>query len=276
MHGSITSNNHCKAQEIQFASLFIIILIIIITIIIIMVKIVINIITITITIHLLLNHFTRRCSWVGMIIKVDKCSTFGMKKAYTSSVQYLSKLLIYKSVVPAVEKGKSFRYLGRFFKYFMDNSIPDPLDVANHLVCKINDLPFHPKNKLPLYHRFVRSKISWNLTIADISQIYTVENLDNIVSNYIPSWLELPISATLSNLVLTRSKLGMTLVLPSSKFIQCQTTLRNTLKSFPNIAITNRWKDTSHHTNIQCDQVRNTRDALKAVKSKHENRLSTN
>ena len=85
-----------------------------------------------------------------------------MKKASTSSVQYLSKLLINKNVVPAVEKGKSFRHLRRFFNYLMDNKqhMSDLLDVTNHLLRKINDLPFHPKNKLLLYHRFVLSKTS--------------------------------------------------------------------------------------------------------------------
>ena len=59
--------------------------------------------------------------------------TFGMKKVSTSSVQYLPKLLINKSVVPAVEDGKSFRYLCRSFNYFMDNKqhMSDLLDITN-------------------------------------------------------------------------------------------------------------------------------------------------
>ena len=35
--------------------------------------------------EILLNHFTRWCTWAGMKIRVDKCSTFGIKKAATSS-----------------------------------------------------------------------------------------------------------------------------------------------------------------------------------------------
>ena len=44
--------------------------------------------------QLLLNHFTRWCTWANMVIRVDKCSTFGIKKSSTSSTQYLPKLLI--------------------------------------------------------------------------------------------------------------------------------------------------------------------------------------
>ena len=45
----------------------------------------------------LLNHFTRWCTWANVIIRVDKCLTFGIKTSSTSSTQYLSKLLINQS-----------------------------------------------------------------------------------------------------------------------------------------------------------------------------------
>ena len=138
---------------------------------------------------------------------------------------------------------------------------------------KINDLPCHPKNKLLLYHRFLLSKISWNLTIADISKTWIIENLDSVVSKYIRQWLELRISATLSSLIINKSKYGISLVLPSTKFVQCQRTIRNTLKSSPNYDIVNLWEDTSQHTNIQYDQYKNTKHALKAIQSQHEDRI---
>ena len=42
----------------------------------------------------LLNRFSLWCQWSDMIIRVDKCSTFGIKKVLTRSAQYLPKLLI--------------------------------------------------------------------------------------------------------------------------------------------------------------------------------------
>ena len=38
----------------------------------------------------LLNRFSIWCKWADMIIRVDKCSSFGMKKVLSKSVQYLS------------------------------------------------------------------------------------------------------------------------------------------------------------------------------------------
>ena len=141
-----------------------------------------------------------------MIIRVDKCSTFGIKKSSTSSTQYPPppKLVVNQQLVPPIETGKSFKYLGRYFNYAMDNQnhMSEVLDLLNDLMQKIDSLSCHPKNKLLIYHRFVLSKLSWHLTIADLSKTWVVQNLDNVVSKYVRHWLELPISATLSTLVL--------------------------------------------------------------------------
>ena len=48
----------------------------------------------------LLNRFSIWCQWANMIIRVDKCSTFGIKKVITKSVQYLPKLLINNQLIP--------------------------------------------------------------------------------------------------------------------------------------------------------------------------------
>jgi hypothetical protein len=51
----------------------------------------------------LLNRFSIWCQWSNMIIRVDKCSTFGIKKAITKSVQYLPKLLINNNLIPTIK-----------------------------------------------------------------------------------------------------------------------------------------------------------------------------
>ena len=62
------------------------------------------------------------------------------------------------------------------------------------------------------------SKISWDLTITDISQTWVCETLDCIATKYIRKWLELPLSATLSNVFLQKNKFGLNVILPSTKF----------------------------------------------------------
>ena len=156
-----------------------------------------------------------------MIIRVDKCSTFGIRKASFSSTQYLPKLTINHETVPTVDIGESFRYLGRHFNYTMDNQIhmSEALEFLNALMKKIDDLSCHPKNKLIIYHRYVLSKLSWHLTIPDLSKTWVIQNLDKVVARYTRHWFELPISSTLSTVTLQNSKYGINLILPSTKFI---------------------------------------------------------
>ena len=108
------------------------------------------------------------------------------KKSTTFSVQFLPKLILNNSLVPTVEKSNSFKYLGRFFKYSMDNADHmSDLSTVNDLMMKVDCLSCHPKNKLLLYHRFVLSKLSWHLIIADLRKTWVIENLDSIATRYV-------------------------------------------------------------------------------------------
>lgn len=225
--------------------------------------------------QMLLNRFTIWCQWANMIIRVDKCSTFGIKKELTKSVQYLPKLFINSCFVPRVENGKSFRYLGRYFNFNMsdEDHKSELYDTLTNTMNEIDELPLHPKNKILMYNRYVLSKISWHFTVSDIGKTWVNENLDNIVSKYIRKWLELPISATLSNVLLPHNKFGLNLILPSTKFLQCQTISRKVLKSSPNDEIKNLWMATSNHKNVQYDKYKNTKDVLNTIRKENEKRL---
>ena len=104
-----------------------------------------------------------------MIIKVDKCPRFCIKKQFTKSAQYLRKRL---------------------------------------------------------YSRYALSKISWHFAVSDMSKTGVNEKLDNMVSTNIRKWLHFPISATLGIVMLPPNKFEQNIVLPSTKFLQCQTVCR--------------------------------------------------
>ena len=105
----------------------------------------------------LLNRFAIWCQWSDMIIRVDKCSTFGIKKALTKSTQYLPKLIINNSLLPAIEIGKSFCYLGRYFDFEMSNNEHKSELMSNitKLLADIDLKPLHPKNKIVICSRYV-------------------------------------------------------------------------------------------------------------------------
>ena len=134
--------------------------------------------------QILLNRCSIWCHWSEIIIRVDKCSTFGLKKCLTKSVQYQPKLIIKNAVVPPVKPSESFRYLGRYFNFEMSYQFhkTELLALVKDLT-SIDLLPLHPKNKLLLYNRYLLSKISWHLTVANLPKTWVIENLDNFVSS---------------------------------------------------------------------------------------------
>ena len=107
-------------------------------------------------------------------------------------------------------------------------------EINGAILTDIDLLPLHPKNKIALYNRYLLSKLSWHFTVANLPKTWVCEHLDNVVAQYIRKWLDLPISATLSNIILPQNKFGLNFLLPSTKFVQCQTVLRNALKTSQN------------------------------------------
>ena len=96
------------------------------------------------------------------------------------------------------------------------------------------------------------------------------------MSTYIRKWLELPISATLSNVLLPQNKFGLNVIIPSTKFLQCQSVSWKALKLSPNEEIKSLWKDTSCYKNIQYDIYQNTKHVLNSIRQEHEDRLQYN
>ena len=103
-----------------------------------------------------------------------------------------------------------------------------------------------------------------------------MENVHSLVNKYVRKWLEIPISGTLSNVFLTRNKFGLNIFPASVKFIQCQTVLRNALKTSPNDSINQLWKSTNNHTNIQYDSYNSTKEVLKNFYSREQQKRVRN
>ena len=77
----------------------------------------------------------------------------------------------------------------------------------------------------------------------------------------------------MSNIFLTNNKFGLNILTVCVKFTQCQTVLRNALKTSPNESIKQLWKSTNKHTNIQYDVYISTKEVLKEFHSVQEDKL---
>ena len=174
-----------------------------------------------------------------MTIRVDKCKTFGIKKTVTRSVQFKPKLFLVREQVSTVDMDKSFKYLGRWYNFEMDNAKHKAIiiQLTNDILMKIDSLPLHPRNKILLYLRYLHAKLSWDLTVADIDKTWIVNSIDNICKQFIRRWFEIPPSGTFGLILLPREKFGLEVAHVSTKLQQCQVTVRKCLRSSPNVDI---------------------------------------
>ena len=72
------------------------------------------------------------------------------------------------------------------------------------------------------------------------------------------------------NFQLFNLKYGINLILPSAKFIECQTIIRNALKSSPNPDIKSLW---AAQSDLMSGFGEDTKQVLKAVQHEHEDRI---
>ena len=158
-------------------------------------------------------------------------------------------------------------YLGRYFDFNMTNNDHKEILISktNELLDTIDKLPLHPKNKIMLYQRYVLSKISWHLTIADLPITWVKQNLDTIASKFIHTWLEIPVAGTLNIIRQSKNKFGLGIILISDRFTQCQVTLRNKLKNSKNRDICEIY-DITKEKNITYDQYKTTREAVADIR----------
>lgn len=118
--------------------------------------------------QLLLNIFTKWCHWSGFNIRVDKCSTFDIKKDGSKATQYRPYLRVNNyQMIPPVELGESFKHLGKHFNYKMNSKpVEQELEAAiTDYLQKIHNLPLHPKHKISITTKYVYSKIRWRLSV---------------------------------------------------------------------------------------------------------------
>ena len=227
--------------------------------------------------QVLLNMFTRWCNWSHMIIRMDKCMSFGICKRGSKSVQSKPKVYANGNIIRSLEEGESFKYLGRWFNFEMDNQKhkDELLQITTQIMDRINSLPLHPKNKVWLYSQYLMSKLSWHLTIADIDQTWIINNLDTLAHNYLRRWLEIPASGTLSIVMLTNSQFGLNIMDISTKFKQCQVVMRQCLKNSCNHDI-NHLVQVSSDKSKQYDTFNSTKSVIKSIRNDITNKIKEN
>ena len=103
--------------------------------------------------QLLLNVFNKWSNRADLIICVDKCSTFGIRKNGNSSTQFkVIYLKVNNEVIPPVKVNEIFMYVGKTVSYTMSvgKVKRELISDFNPYIDTINRLPLHHKNKLDI------------------------------------------------------------------------------------------------------------------------------
>ena len=190
------------------------------------------------------------------------------KKHSTRSIQFQPKLVIDGDLIPAVKTGDSFRYLGRYFDFNMPNATYESewYEILTEVLPSSLKLIFFlciRKANLPSIIGIFSLNSPSTSPLPLLLKTWLCEHLHNVIAQYIFKLLDLRISAILSNIILPQTNYGLDIQLPSTKFIQCQTFLRNAIKNSQNEDMKELWRSTSNHTNTQHDLYRNAKSHAK-------------
>ena len=72
--------------------------------------------------QILRNVFDAWCRWARMLIRIDKCTSFGMRKRNSQFSQYLPLVSVDGRVIPQVAPNHDFTYLGKYFNFNMNKN----------------------------------------------------------------------------------------------------------------------------------------------------------
>ena len=112
--------------------------------------------------QLLRNLFTKWCKWTNLIVRVDKCKTFGIKKNDTLSTQLKPYVRVNNELIPPVKMGDNFIYLDKSFSFDMNNIDDIKAELVtdmNKYFDILNRLPLLPKHKLLIVSKYIYSKL---------------------------------------------------------------------------------------------------------------------
>ena len=115
-----------------------------------------------------------------MKVRIDKCSTFGMRKQSGNYMQFQPMLTIGGKTIPAIENGGSFKYLGKIFDYDMKNNLTKTIlvDRLKNLLKTTSELDVKPQRKMKILNLFIPNQLKFELRMYDISYTWITQKLD--------------------------------------------------------------------------------------------------
>ena len=137
-----------------------------------------------------------------MILRLDKCTAFGMQKRNGVYTQTMPTLSVTEGQIPAVPMNGEFTYLGRRFSF---ESKPDSIKSA--LEQKLKDLlhitsglKIKVQTKIKILSLYIHAQMIHEIKLYDLPLTWIEQTLDALSIRHIRDWLEMPISACVNEI----------------------------------------------------------------------------
>lgn len=117
-----------------------------------------------------------------------------MRKQEGSYQQYRPNLTINDEIIPALELGSSFKYLGKLFGFERDLTEEKAhlMDQLTSYLNTISHLNIKAQLKLKILRAYIPVQLNFDLRIYDFSYTWIEQNLDAAVVSAVNEWVELP------------------------------------------------------------------------------------
>ena len=198
--------------------------------------------------QILLNVFSAWCKWADMLIRIDKCSCFGMRKENGLYSQYLPSVFIDGKAIPTIDLNDDFIYLGKRYNATMskETAKTETIEKLKTLLGKITHLTLKPQTKLKILKIAIYPKLNFELKTYDFSKTWITEELDSIIKYHIRNWMQLPISTCIGEISrLPQNKCGLGLPSLAEVANTLRITARSCLRNSNNADIQQLWSETT-------------------------------
>lgn len=178
----------------------------------------------------LIYLFQRWTSWADLLIRPDKCISYGASKVNGVYGQTQPTFHVNGVPIAPVPMGGALIYLGHRFTFARSGIINEELIESMHTAIDIvNSLHITPLAKIHGLNIQLHAKLAYAMGQYKIGSTWIKQNMDNVIKETVRRWLSLPPCATLLHITLPLSKLGLALTLPSLIYEEMQLGTRLTL-----------------------------------------------
>ena len=160
----------------------------------------------------LLDIFVARCKWSGMVIRLDKCTTFGMTKRDGVFQQIESALFINQEKISAIPIGSHFVYLGKIYDFDLANERAKQVvkEKLQTMLRTTSLLRVTVQMKLKVLKTYIHSQLSFELRLYNFGSTWIEDCLDTPCANQVRDWLNMPPSGCIKEMMaLPKNKCGL-------------------------------------------------------------------